>query len=134
MAVRSLKPKRSEAGRAMRRQKPVNTGRRSRHALYGAKWRRAREAFLIKHPLCLPCLVLSGVEHASEVVDHLYPHKGDKVIFWNSLYWVPCCKTWHDGDKQSIERRGLVSLNALCLALGKPLPSFVLGDASPVLL
>lgn len=63
--------------------------------LYGPAWRKARAAFLRKHPLCKHCEAHGRVTAAS-VVDHLVPHRGDPVIFWDSARWVPLCKRHHD--------------------------------------
>jgi 5-methylcytosine-specific restriction protein A len=30
------------------------------------------------------------------VVDHIVPHKGEKVAFWNRANWQPLCKRCHD--------------------------------------
>jgi 5-methylcytosine-specific restriction protein A len=33
---------------------------------------------------------------AATVVDHIVPHKGDKVKFWDSSNWQSLCKRCHD--------------------------------------
>ena len=37
-----------------------------------------------------------GVIKAAEVVDHVIPHKGDVVLFWDSRNWQSLCKACHD--------------------------------------
>lgn len=32
----------------------------------------------------------------ANVVDHIKPHRGDKVLFWDSANWQPLCKECHD--------------------------------------
>jgi 5-methylcytosine-specific restriction protein A len=67
---------------------------------YSEAWRRAREGFLRKHPLCVECLKF-GIYMPATVVDHSVPHKGDMDIFWDSSLWVPLCKRHHDAKTRS---------------------------------
>jgi 5-methylcytosine-specific restriction protein A len=69
---------------------------------YGGRWQRAREFFLRKHPLCVMCQAQGRIEIAT-VVDHIKPHQGDQVLFWNRDNWQPLCKPHHDSDKKLIE-------------------------------
>jgi 5-methylcytosine-specific restriction enzyme A len=62
---------------------------------YGARWRRARLAFLARHPLCASCQAEGRVVHAS-VVDHVVPHRGNHDLFWDQRNWAPACKHCHD--------------------------------------
>lgn len=62
---------------------------------YDAKWRRARKLFLQRHPLCANCLS-QGVLTPATVVDHIVPHRGDRVLFWDENNWQPLCKNCHD--------------------------------------
>ena len=57
---------------------------------YDARWRRYRKYFLAQHPLCARCGGLA------EVVDHIRPHKGDKVLFWDPNNHQALCKRCHD--------------------------------------
>jgi hypothetical protein len=41
--------------------------------------------------LCLGCEATGCVT----VTNHVEPHKGDMMSFWNSEQWQPACK-WHD--------------------------------------
>lgn len=62
---------------------------------YSAAWQRARVGFLSKHPLCTRCQDVDRLTPAT-VVDHIVPHKGDKLLFWDSSNWQPLCKPCHD--------------------------------------
>ena len=62
---------------------------------YNAEWRRARKAFLQKHPLCAECGKAGKLTPAT-VVDHIIPHRGDKRLFWDENNWQPLCKSCHD--------------------------------------
>lgn len=38
------------------------------------------------------------------LVDHVTPHRGDKVLFWNWNDWQALCTRCHSGAKQRQER------------------------------
>ncbi|MGB4107754.1 MAG: HNH endonuclease signature motif containing protein [Alphaproteobacteria bacterium] len=61
---------------------------------YGSKWRKARDGYLRKHPLCVHCEREGRVTAALEV-DHIIPHRGDMKLFWNRQNWQGLCKTHH---------------------------------------
>ena|SRR5690554_4960799 len=61
---------------------------------YGHRWRKARIPFLEQHPLCADCKSNDRVS-AAEVVDHVIPHKGCEVLFWDQSNWQPLCKPCH---------------------------------------
>lgn len=71
---------------------------------YGYRWQKARAAFLSDpaNVLCVMCRREGRVE-AATVVDHIVPHKGDSLLFWDMANWQPLCKRHHDSDKQLIE-------------------------------
>jgi len=71
---------------------------------YGARWDRASANFKLSHPLCLGCEAIGQVVPTS-VTDHVVPHKGDMVQFWNSDLWQPACRWHHDVVKQQLELR-----------------------------
>ena len=54
-----------------------------------------RAAFLAQHPLCAACQAQGRVVRAT-VVDHVVPHRGDQVLFWDETNWAPACKPCHD--------------------------------------
>ncbi|MGO4543826.1 HNH endonuclease signature motif containing protein [Paenibacillus sp. 2TAB23] len=62
---------------------------------YGSQWRKARIEFLRKHPLTCTA-TLGGLVIEATVVDHITPHKGDKVLFWERVNWQVLCKPCHD--------------------------------------
>lgn len=62
---------------------------------YGGAWRRAREGFLQHHPLCVRCLANRQIT-AATVVDHIQPHGGNMVLFWQYDNWQALCKPCHD--------------------------------------
>lgn len=62
---------------------------------YDSRWRKAREGFLKKHPICRECEKVGKLTEAT-VVDHIIPHKGDKGLFWDRGNWQPLCKRHHD--------------------------------------
>jgi 5-methylcytosine-specific restriction enzyme A len=63
-------------------------------ALYDRKWRREREEFFLKHPLCKHCLEEGKVEPAVEL-DHIIPHRGDLEIFNDPNNRQGLCKSHH---------------------------------------
>lgn len=79
------------------------TGKTTTERGYDGRWKKAREGFLRKHPLCCYC-ERKGVVEAATVVDHIIPHMGDKAIFWDSSNWQPLCKMCHDSTKAREER------------------------------
>lgn len=62
---------------------------------YDSRWRKARAWFLNAHPLCVMCLENERLEQAT-VVDHIVPHRGDQILFWDESNWQPLCKKCHD--------------------------------------
>ena len=62
---------------------------------YDGRWCAARRRFLSTHPLCVECQRV-GVITAAAVVDHIIPHKGDQVLFWDVTNWQVLCKQCHD--------------------------------------
>jgi 5-methylcytosine-specific restriction enzyme A len=90
----------AEVKRELDRQRP-SAARRG----YGPRWRRARAAFLARHPLCVACRAQGRVVTAT-VVDHLVPHRGDQRLFWDEANWAPSCKPCHDRKTASEGRWG----------------------------
>ena len=72
---------------------------------YGYKWQQAREGWLRAHPLCVMCEA-EGRATAAKVVDHIVPHRGDMVLFWQRTNWQSLCTTHHSAHKQREEARG----------------------------
>jgi 5-methylcytosine-specific restriction protein A len=62
---------------------------------YGRRWQKGRAVFLKKHPLCVRCTEAGKLTPAT-IVDHIVPHRGDPVLFWDESNWQPLCKSCHD--------------------------------------
>lgn len=71
-------------------------------ALYGKRWARVRLQHLARDPLCVRCAG-DGLVVPATVVDHIKPHKGDTVLFWDRTNWQSMCAPCHDGPKQREE-------------------------------
>lgn len=71
---------------------------------YGSKWRKARLIFLQQHPLCDYCAKDGRTEPAT-VVNHIVPHKGDQVLFWDVSNWQATCRVHHDSTIAREENR-----------------------------
>lgn len=61
---------------------------------YSNQWLAASKAFLTEHPMCAECLKNGRFTPATEV-DHIIPHKGDMVLFWNRKNWQALCHKCH---------------------------------------
>jgi 5-methylcytosine-specific restriction endonuclease McrA len=68
-----------------------------------SKWRRLRDEYKRKHPLCVRC------GKPGYILDHVTPHRGDLVLFWNQGNWQTLCKLCHDSYKQRLEKSGRVA-------------------------
>lgn len=123
MAVKPprLKPRGQKGAGSLALQRPSGVGDDGRLSSaargYGARWQRARKGFIAKHPLCA-IAGLEGRAVAAEVVDHWYPHRGLKWLFWTRALWVPMTKAWHDEAKQRLEARGEAALDEMGMQLG----------------
>ena len=75
---------------------------------YNRQWQKARARYLKAHPLCVQCLK-EGHAVTATVVDHIRPHRGDPVLFWDEKNWQSLCKPCHDkrhGTKITIQSIG----------------------------
>ena len=72
-----------------------------------ALWQKLRRAQLTASPLCIYCEGLGKVV-AANVVDHIKPHKGDEILFYNRANLQSMCKQHHDSTKKAEELRGIV--------------------------
>ena len=70
---------------------------------YDSKWRKARERFLKCHPLCVQCQ-REGRLVKAPVVDHIKPHRGNPILFWDERNWQPLCKHHHDVKTMTEDR------------------------------
>jgi 5-methylcytosine-specific restriction enzyme A len=71
---------------------------------YDSRWQRARDGYLRKHPLCC-CCAANGRVTPADVVDHIVPHKGCKMLFWERDNWQGLCERCHRVIKAKLERR-----------------------------
>ena len=69
-------------------------------SLYGSRWRRLRAVYLTNNPLCVFHL-RRGRDVIATVVDHIMPHGGDPVLFWDQDNWQSLCGTCHNAVKQA---------------------------------
>ena len=93
---------------------------------YTAEWDKASAYRLAEHPLCEYCAIGAFGEirdSAADLTDHLFPHRGDRELFWQTQWWVSCCTACHSGPKQALERLGLAAITALAKRLGRPIRS-----------
>lgn len=70
---------------------------------YDSTWRKARKRYLKRNPLCVRCLKQNKTVKA-EVVDHIKPHRGDPVLFWDESNWQALCKRCHDRKTMTEDR------------------------------
>lgn len=54
-----------------------------------SRWRRLRRAHLASEPLCRHCLERGVVTPATDV-DHIEPHKGNRLKFWSGPFQSLC--------------------------------------------
>jgi 5-methylcytosine-specific restriction enzyme A len=73
---------------------------------YGARWQKARIAFLRRYPLCgdrpgggktlFSQCQERGIVTPATVVDHQRPHRGDSTLFWDTANnWAAMCASCH---------------------------------------
>lgn len=109
-------------GRSPREQQQAYERERANTAtrqLYDGAWNRAAKQHIRDNPLCRYC-DLEDFVNAAVLVDHFWPHRGDRALFWDSRFWISSCAECHSGMKQSTERAGVAALLALSARLGLP--------------
>lgn len=87
---------------------------------YGSRWERERARWLLEHPLCRYCEISPTRPRITPatLVDHFWPHKGDRDLFWDQRWWVSSCAPCHNGFKQSLERAGAAAMHRVAELLG----------------
>lgn len=72
---------------------------------YDGRWQKAIATWKARSENCL-CIGCKAVGYiaATEIVDHVEPHRGDQLKFWDKGNWQPCCRWHHDVVKQILER------------------------------
>lgn len=68
---------------------------------YDAKWRRESKAFIALDPWCVG--LGPGCTIIATLVDHVIPHRGDMVLFWDRKNWQPLCEHCHNKHKARAE-------------------------------
>jgi 5-methylcytosine-specific restriction protein A len=63
----------------------------------------------MSNALCVLCIELEARITPARVVDHVKPHKGDMVLFWDENNWQALCVNHHSSHKQRLERSGQVA-------------------------
>ena len=72
---------------------------------YIRRWERARNLYLTLYPTCRMCAEQGRIT-AATLVDHITPHRGDPVLFWDEQNWQGLCVPHHNSTKQAEEKRG----------------------------
>lgn len=67
--------------------------------LYGTRWQKERKVFLMNNPWCVMCKQDTRRMVKANVVDHVRPHKGDMILFWDKANWQSLCRTHHNSVK-----------------------------------
>lgn len=67
-------------------------------------WRQRRAQQLGRHPWCAMCAAQGRAVRAS-VADHVVPHRGDPVLFWEGRL-QSLCMACHSAAKQQVEGIG----------------------------
>jgi len=64
---------------------------------YDDSWRQYSRLFLSRNPWCRdPFKRHPDVVRAADVVDHIKPHRGDKVLFWSETNHQSLCTNCHN--------------------------------------
>lgn len=70
---------------------------------YDTTWDKQARLFKLQHPLCLGCQAVGRVT-PTEVVDHIIPHRGDRLLFVDPDNRQPSCAWHHDAVKKRLEQ------------------------------
>ncbi|MGE4337992.1 MAG: HNH endonuclease [Pigmentiphaga sp.] len=72
-----------------------------------SRWQRLRWSILVRD--LFTCHMCKGIEADTSrlVADHVRPHRGDEVLFWDTGNLQCLCKPCHDKLKQSEEQGSL---------------------------
>ena len=73
---------------------------------YGYRWQKASKAYLRKHPFAVDIFnEHKGRVFRAECVDHIEPHSGDPVKFWDQSNWQGLTLKDHS-RKSALENAG----------------------------
>lgn len=84
----------------------MGSGKALAHLYKTTAWKRTRAYQLQVEPLCRYCLQVGRLTPAT-VADHIEPHRGDEIKFWNGEL-MSLCASCHSGTKQVQERTGVL--------------------------
>ena len=63
---------------------------------YGRRWQAAREHYFRGNPLCVDPYGIHGARFVvADELDHIDPHRGDMVKFWDQANWQGLCRACH---------------------------------------
>jgi 5-methylcytosine-specific restriction endonuclease McrA len=71
---------------------------------YDHRWRKESKAYLARNPWCV--IRGEGCTLIATLVDHIAPHRGDMILFWNPDNWQSSCVHCHSMHKQIEESKG----------------------------
>lgn len=80
-------------------------GARSSSVFYNHRWRKARDSYLLRNPLCVHCLKEKRATAENLEVDHVIPHRGDMELFWDESNWQTLCKSHHSIKTATVDSR-----------------------------
>ena len=76
--------------------------------LYSTRaWHRMRARQLRDSPTCAYCAEI-GQLTAATVADHITPHRGSELLFYDANNLQSLCKQCHDSAKQQLEKSGVL--------------------------
>ena len=101
--LRSNPPRLKDGNQGITRAASWRDGMSSTARGYGYEWQQARAEYLAEHPFCVSCYS-RGVFKPATHLDHIKPHKGDAVLFWDRSNWQGLCSHCHNALKQRAER------------------------------
>jgi 5-methylcytosine-specific restriction enzyme A len=81
-------------------------GNRFTVGAYGRPWRRLRDAHRARSPFCVECAKAGQVVVGTQV-DHIVPHRGDRVLLMDPRNLQTLCDT-HHGQKTAAETRAML--------------------------
>jgi 5-methylcytosine-specific restriction protein A len=68
---------------------------RKHRAMYNRRWERKSRQHRADNPLCVVCAA-EGLAKAAYCTDHVVPHRGDEVLFWDAENWQSLCERCHN--------------------------------------
>jgi 5-methylcytosine-specific restriction endonuclease McrA len=61
---------------------------------YDRKWKKARDAYLARHPSCVN-IGKRRCTGTATCVDHIKDHRGNQALMWDRKNWQPMCAHCH---------------------------------------